>query len=104
LSCHDLSHGLVEQAELINHFVGQWHDFGYENPPTPECKAIPPLGERSAAAIKGAHRAVEEIDHLIRQLHELRQQLVSELRQNEDALMARLDAEYGPPEIATKEE
>jgi len=92
----DLSHGLAELVDLINWHVGVWHDLGYENPPTPECKAIPPLGERSAAAIKGGHDAIEAIDQLTKQLYALRNQLVGELRQNEDALMARLDAQYGP--------
>lgn len=92
----DLSHGLQEQAGLINWHVGVWHDLGYENPPTPDCKPIPPLGERSAKAIKGAHEAIEAIDQLTRQLFNLREQLVGELRQNEDLLMARLDAKYGP--------
>jgi hypothetical protein len=94
----DLSHGIEEQAGLIHWFVGVWYDLGYETPPTPDCKPVPPLGQRSAEAIKGGHRAVMEIDELIRQLHALRLQLVSELRQNEDLLMARLDAKYGPLE------
>ena len=92
----DLSLGLEEKAGYISWLVGSWHDLGYENPPTPECKPIPPLGERSAEAIKGGHRAVEEIDVLTRQLVALRQQLVGELRKNEDILMARLEAKYGP--------
>jgi hypothetical protein len=92
----DLSHGLEEMASLISWYVGVWHDLGYENPPAPDCKPIPPLGERSAEAIKGAHDAVKEIDKLTRQLYRLRIQLQNELRQNEDALMARLDAKYGP--------
>jgi hypothetical protein len=92
----DLSRGLEEQASLIQWFVGVWHDLGYEDPPTPDCHPIPPLGKRDARAIKGAHQAIEEIDKLTRQLYALREQLVGELRQNEDALMARLDAKYGP--------
>jgi hypothetical protein len=92
----DLSHGLEDLAGLISFHVGAWHDFGYEVPPAPNCKPIPPLGERSADAIKSAHNAVGEIDRLVRQLHALRAQLGNELRQNEDILMARLDAEYGP--------
>ena len=85
----DLSLGLVEQASLIFWYVGAWHDLGYEKPPAPECKAIPPLGERSAVAIKGAHDAVDSIDQLARQLSSLRQQLVSELRADQDARAAR---------------
>jgi hypothetical protein len=96
MSRPDLSAGLTEQAALIYWLVGVWHELGYENPPTPECKAIPPLGERSAAAIKGARDAINEIDDLCRELYLLRSQLIDELRRNEDALMARLDAKYGP--------
>jgi hypothetical protein len=96
VSADDLSLGLEELARLINWHVGVWHDLGYENPPTPECKPIPPLGERSAEAIKGAHAAIDDIDTLTLQLSALRQHLVSELRQNEDLLMSRLDAKYGP--------
>ncbi len=92
----DLSSGIEEMAGYINWLVGAWHDLGYENPPTPECKSIPQLGERSANAIKAGHDAIEEIDKLTRQLYALRAQLVSELHQNETALMARLDAKYGP--------
>jgi hypothetical protein len=96
----DQSGGLVELAELIYWYVGVWHDLGYENPPTPECRAIPPLGERSAAAIKGGHDAVKTIDRLTQQLYRLREQLVGEMRQDEDIRMARLDAKYGPPQPA----
>jgi hypothetical protein len=80
----DLSRGLEELAGLISFRVGAWHDFGYEDPPSPDCKPVPPLGERSAEAIRNGHQAVRDIDELIRQLHGLRGQLVSELRQDED--------------------
>jgi hypothetical protein len=92
----DLSHGLEDLAGLISFRMGGWHDFGYETPPSPECKTIPPLGERSDDAIRSAHSAIEEIDRLIRQLCALRGQLGNELRRDEDIRMARLDAEYGP--------
>jgi hypothetical protein len=85
-------HGIEELAGLINFRVGAWHDFGYEMPPTPECKPVPPLGERSAAAIKAGHEAVEAIDELARQLYRLREQLVGELRQDEDLRADRVDA------------
>lgn len=98
MTAPDLSYGIEELAGLINFRVGAWHDFGYEMPPTPECKPIPPLGERSAEAIKAGHAAVEAIDELTKHLYTLRAQLVGELRQNSDALMARLDAKYGPLE------
>lgn len=85
----DPSTGLEELAGLISFRVGEWHDFGYETPPAPNCKTIPPLGERSAQAIRGGHAAIEAIDDLIRQLHALRAQLVGELRQDEDIRMER---------------
>ena len=92
MSGPDLSHGLEDLAALICWHVGVWHDLGYEDPPAPECHRIPPLGERPAAAIKGGHDAVEDIDKMMRQLHGLRAQLVGELRQDEDIRMARVDA------------
>jgi hypothetical protein len=88
----DLSLGIEGQAGLISFLVGAWHDFGYEVPPTPECKPVPPLGERSAAAIKAGHEAIEEIDKLTRRLYRLREQLVGELRQDEDLRAALVDA------------
>jgi hypothetical protein len=80
----DLSHGLEELAGLISFRVGAWHDFGYETPPAPDCKMIPPLGERSTEAITSGHAAIEAIDELTRQLHALRAQLVGELGQDAD--------------------
>lgn len=84
--------GLEEQAGLIQVLIGGWHENGYENPPTPECATIPPLGQRSAAAIGYGHDAVTEIDNLCRQLYRLREQLVGELRRDEDIRAARVDA------------
>jgi hypothetical protein len=84
LSAPDLSRGISELADLINFQVGAWHDFGYETPPAPDCKPIPPLGERSAAAVKAGHEAVAAVDQLTRQLHALRDQLAGELRQDLD--------------------
>lgn len=92
MTAPDLSYGLEELAGLITFRVGAWHDFGYEVPPAPECKAIPPLGERSAEAIKAGHEAIESIDELTRQLYLLRDQLITELRQDEDLRAARVDA------------
>jgi hypothetical protein len=92
VSTADFSHGIEELAGLINFRVGVWHDLGYETPPTPECKPIPPLGERSAEAIKAGHAAIETIDELTRQLHALRSQLVDELRQDSDVRGVRVDA------------
>src|SRR6185436_7354638 len=57
--------GLEELAGLINFRVGTWQDFGYAEPPTPDCATIPPLGERSAKAIEAGHEAVNDIDQLI---------------------------------------
>jgi hypothetical protein len=85
-------------AALITYRIGGWEEFGYENPPTPECKPIPPLGERTPEAVKSGHAAIDAIDKLTERLDALRAQLVDELRQNEDALMARLDAKHGPLE------
>ena len=92
MSADDFSHGIEELAGLIYFRVGAWRDFGYEMPPTPECKPIPPLGERSAEAIKAGHETIEAIDELTRQLYALRSQLVGELRQDEDVRAARVDA------------
>jgi hypothetical protein len=88
----ELSAGLQELASLINFRVGAWQDFGYAEPPAPECTAIPPLGERSARAIESGHQAIKDIDELIRDLHALRSQLVTELRADADARNARVDA------------
>lgn len=82
----DLSLGIEEHAALISWYVGVWHDLGYENPPAPGCKPIPPLGERSPAATEGAHPAIDEIGKLRGQLGE---QLAGELRQDETARRCR---------------
>jgi hypothetical protein len=79
---------LGELVELINLHVGAWEHFGYENPPTSDSATIPPLGERSADAIKAGHEAVADIDKLIARLHRVREQLVGELRTDEDIRMA----------------
>ena len=92
MSAPDFSLGIGELADLISFQVGAWHDFGYETPAMPECKAVPPLGERSAEAIKSGHEAIKTIDELTRQLYRLREQLVGELRQDEDLRAERVDA------------
>ena len=84
--------GLLERVEMINFLVGGWQAYGYENPPTSDCKAIPPIGERYADEVRAGHQAVDEIDQLTRDLYRLRDQLVTELRQNEDIAAARVDA------------
>ncbi|MGH3246521.1 MAG: hypothetical protein ACRDOI_09950 [Trebonia sp.] len=96
MSAPDFSHGIDELAGLINFQVGGWHDFGYETPPAPDCKPIPPLGERSAEAVKAGHEAIGSIDQLTRQLGALRSQLACELRQDEDVRAARVDAMLAP--------
>jgi hypothetical protein len=89
--------GIEDAVGLLSLRIAEWHDFGYVTPPAPHCKTIPPLGERSAEAIKGAHGATEVIDEIVRDLHRLREQLIGELCANEDALNARVGctlAEY----------
>jgi hypothetical protein len=90
-AAEDASTGLADMAETIQWHVGVWHDLGYASPPTPECKPVPPLGERSAEAITGGHQAIKDIDTMLAQLHKLRSQLVGELRQNEDIEIARVN-------------
>jgi hypothetical protein len=80
--------GVEEAAGLLNFRVGGWHDFGYANPPAPACKTIPPLGERNAEAIKGGHAAIEVIDEIVRDLYQVREQLISELGTDEDIRFA----------------
>jgi len=58
----------------------------------PHYATIPPLGERSAKAIEAGHEAIKDIDRLIAQLFQVRAQLVSELRQDEDIRAVRVDA------------
>jgi len=84
--------GIEETAGLLNLRIAEWHDFGYVTPPAPTCKTIPPLGKRSAEAIKAGHGAIEVIDEIVRDLHRLRDQLVGELRTDEGIRAVRLDA------------
>jgi hypothetical protein len=84
--------GIEDAAGLLALRIAEWHDFGYATPPAPDCKLIPPLGERSAEAIRAGHGAIGAIDELIRDLYSLRGQLVSELRADEDARAVRVDA------------
>jgi hypothetical protein len=81
--------GLAELVDLINLHVGAWEHFGYADPPSPGCAVIPPLGERSASAIKAGHEAIADIDRLLAQLYGIREQLVGQLRRDEDIRMAR---------------
>ncbi len=84
--------GIAEAAGLLYFRIGEWHDFGYVTPPAPHCKTIPPLGERSAEAIKGGHGAIEVIDEIVRDLYRLREQLIGELRADEDIRAVRAAA------------
>ena len=88
----DAAAGLEELAGLVYFRVGAWQDPGYADPPAPGCAVIPPLGERSAAAIGAGHEAVKDIDELIARLHQVRARLVAELRRDEDIRAARVDA------------
>lgn len=83
--------GVDELAGVLNVRIGAWNHFGYVNPPAPNCKTIPPLGERSAAAIKAGHGAVEVVDEIIRELYDVRAQLVDELRDDADKRAVRVD-------------
>jgi hypothetical protein len=83
---------LDEQVRLIRFRICAWQEFGYEEPPAPGSATIPPLGQRSAGAIEAGHEAVRDIDQLIARLHQVREQLVTELRQDEDIRAARVDA------------
>lgn len=91
-SLGDLAGQLEELAGLINFRIGAWQDFGYENPPGPGSKTIPPLGKRSVEAIIAGHGAVAAIDTLVALVHETRSRLGAELRQDEDLRAARIDA------------
>jgi hypothetical protein len=76
---------LDDAAALLAVRIGAWNHFEY-------AENVPPLGERNAEAITAGHGAVEVIDQIIRDLHSLRQQLIGELRADEDARAARVDA------------
>jgi hypothetical protein len=106
--------GIEETAGLLNLRIAEWHDFGYATPTAPACKTIPPLGERSAEAIKAGHGAIEVIDEIVRDLHRLREQLAGELRADQGAragAVTRQQAEAdstpvpgSPPAAALKDE
>jgi hypothetical protein len=94
--------GIEETAGLLNFRIAEWHDFGYATPPAPVCKMIPPLGERSAEAIKAGHGAIKVIDEIVRGLYRLREQLAGELRADQDARNVRVDRLVG--EARTRQE
>jgi hypothetical protein len=76
--------GIEDAVGLLALRIAGWHEFGYANPPAPHCKTIPPLGERSAEAINAGHAAIKVIDEIVHDLYALREQLVTELRTDED--------------------
>lgn len=85
--------GVEDTARLLFFRVGAWNDLGYPEPlPFEGAHPIPPLGERSADDIKAGHGAIEVIDEIVRDLYRLREQLVSELRTDEDVRAVRVDA------------
>jgi hypothetical protein len=80
----DLAAQTAESAELLGLQIGQWEHLEYpEN--------VPPLGQRNADAIVAGHAAIHTIDKMIRSLHELRGQLIAELREDEDIRAERID-------------
>jgi hypothetical protein len=84
---------LEDLVGLIAVRVGIWNDNGYPEPlPFEGAHPVPPLGQRSADNIKAAQGAVEAIDELTRDLHALRAQIVTEIRADQDARTARVDA------------
>ena len=84
----DLASRGIESAETLNFQIGMWEHLKYpEN--------VPPLGQRNAHAIRAGHAAVRTIDEMVRSLQELRSQLISELRQDEDIRNQRIDRMIG---------
>jgi hypothetical protein len=76
---------LLDLAGLIGVRVGIWNHMEYpEN--------VPAAGEHDAEAIKAGHGAIEAIDELTRHLYTQRDHLVTEIRADEDARAARVDA------------
>jgi hypothetical protein len=87
----DWSPGQLEDlVGLLGVRIAAWNHMQYpENVPAP--------GDHSADAITAGHGAVKVIDEIIRDLHALRSQLVDELRTDEDANAARVDAMLAAP-------
>ena len=83
--------GIEDATGLLAVRIGAWNHFGYAAPESGQA-AIPPLGERSAEAIKAGHGAIEVIDEIVRELHSLRDVLIIELRTDEDVRAVRVDA------------
>ncbi len=83
---------LEDLVHMVCFHVGAWEEFGYRGPVTPGCKTIPELGNRSADAVKGGHEAIRDVDALLARLHEVRAELVTQLRQDSDIRGARAAA------------
>ena len=83
--------GIEDAAGLLAVRLGAWNHFGYAAPESGQA-AMPPLGERSAEAIKAGHGAIDVIDEIVRDLSRLRGQLIIELRTDEDVRGRRVDA------------
>ena len=80
----DLAAATTESAELLALQIAQWEHLEYpEN--------VPPLGQRNPHAITAGHAAIRTIDKMTRGLHELRGQLIGELRKDEDIRAERVD-------------
>jgi hypothetical protein len=94
---------LEDQAGLLAVRIGAWNHFGYAVPESGQA-AIPPLGERSADAIKAGHGAIEVIDGITRDLYRLRDQLIVELRTDEDVRGRRVDAMLAEARARREEE
>jgi hypothetical protein len=76
---------LEDLAAVLAGRVAAWnHGAGPEDVPGP--------GGHDADAITAGHRAVTAIDQMLRELHLLRARLIVELRQDEAARAARVDA------------
>jgi hypothetical protein len=78
--------GIEDVAGLLAVRIAIWNDTGYPEPlPFEGAHPIPPLGQRSADNIKAGHGAVEVIDEIVRDLYRLRDQVITELRTDEEA-------------------
>lgn len=84
---YHLTAPMAEQAANLHFYVGAWADRGPVDDSTPR-----------GTYFHGCRgKAVDTIDQMLAQLHELRSQLSQEGRRYEDEFMAHLDAKYGKP-------
>lgn len=82
--------GIDDQAGVLAVRVGGWNHFGYASP-EPGQAGIPPLGERSAEAIRASRGAIDMIDEIVRNLYDLRAQLIDERRTDSEVRMERVE-------------